>query len=104
MDFEYITTELNNKFSIDLKKADELLINELILELLANEELKNQIKSYSLDEFKPFFEKSLNKLLAEKRTQLFRFFKKIKEDNSFKNTLMENLLPEIYEKLTRVSQ
>ncbi len=99
MDFKNITNELNNKFSINLKKADELLINQLFLELVANIELKNKVKLYSLEQFKLYFEKTLRILLIEKKTQLHRFFKKIKEDNSFKNTLMEYILPDIYEKL-----
>ncbi len=102
MDFEHITNELNNKFSINLKKADKLLINQLFLELVANTELKDKIKLYSIEEFKPYFEKSLTNLLVEKKTQLYRFFKKIKEDNSFKNTLMEYILPDIYEKLKKL--
>ena len=60
--------------------------------------IENKINLDSLEEFKPYFEKSLNNLLVEKKTQLYRFFNKIKEDNSFKNTLMEYLLPETYEK------
>ena len=61
--------------------------------------IENKINLDSLEEFKPYFEKSLNNLLVEKKTQLYRFFNKIKEDNSFKNTLMEYILPDIYEKL-----
>ena len=43
MDFKHITNELNNKFSINLKKADEMLINQLFFEFVANTELKNKI-------------------------------------------------------------
>lgn len=102
MDFKHIINELNNKFSINLSKTDELVINQLFLELLTNTELKNKVKLYSLEEFKPNFKKALNNLVIDKKTELYRFFKKIKENYSFKNTLMECILPDIYEKLKKL--
>jgi len=99
MDKKVLVENLKKIFRINLNKGDLLFLEQIILDLLSSEDLKQKAQINSIDDFKFAFNKSFINLIIDKINQNSVFFSKIMDDAKFRDVLMEYLLSETYKKL-----
>jgi type I restriction enzyme, R subunit len=94
-----IVDVLNDRFGTDLTEVDKLLLDQFEEDWVADEELSDQAKSNSLENFGlAFNRKFLNTVIARVDTN-DEIFKKILDDEEFKHAIESYYLRKVYERL-----
>jgi len=94
-----IIERLNARFGTNFTEADRLSVEQIKEDFASNKELIEKAKVNAIEDFKYAYNKAFNDIVINRREQNEVFFKKIINDEEFKNVFMGYLLPEIYEKL-----
>lgn len=94
---------LNQRFGTEFTPADQLFFDQLEQEMVQDEELSEQARNNSMDNFKFVFdEKFLGKLID--RMELNQdMFARIMDDEKFQSTVKSHLLKSVYEKIRNLS-
>ena len=90
---------LNERFGTDFTEADRLSLEQIKEDFAANKELVEKAKVNTKEDFRFAFNKAFMNIVINRMEQNQTFFRKILDDEEFKNVLMGYLLPETYEKL-----
>lgn len=106
LDLEHLSSiveVLNDRFGTDLTEVDKLLLDQFEEDWLADDELSDQAKSNSLDNFGlAFNRKFLNTIIARVDTN-DEIFKKILDDEEFKSAVEGYYLRKVYNRLRETS-
>jgi type I restriction enzyme R subunit len=98
-----IVEVLNDRFGTDLSEVDKLLLDQFEEDWVADDELSDQAKSNSLDNFGlAFNRKFLNTIIARVDTN-DEIFKKILDDEEFKSAVEGYYLRKVYSRLRETS-
>ena len=98
-----IVEVLNNRFGTDLTEVDKLLLDQFEEDWVADDELSDQAKSNSLENFGlAFNRKFLNTIIARADTN-DEIFKKILDDEEFKSAIESYYLRKVYDRLRETS-
>jgi len=94
-----IVEVLNDRFGTDLTEVDKLLLDQFEEDWVADDELSDQAKSNSLENFGlAFNRKFLNTIIARVDTN-DEIFKKILDDEEFKSAIESYYLRKVYDRL-----
>jgi type I restriction enzyme R subunit len=98
-----IVEVLNDRFGTDLTEVDKLLLDQFEEDWVADDELSDQAKSNSLENFGlAFNRKFLNTIIARVDTN-DEIFKKILDDEEFKSAIESYYLRKVYDRLRETS-
>lgn len=87
---------LNERFGTDFKPADQLFLDSVREDALANEELREAAAANTIDNFKYVFSKALEGLFIDRMEQNEEIFNRFMSDKQFQNMVEETLRHEIY--------
>ncbi len=96
---EIIIKKLNEKFGTEFDKNTDLVIKQVKNDCNSNEELKKQAKANTIDDFALSFKNIFMDIVVDRMDSNQEFFMKVLSDNDFKNTMMDYMMPIIYENL-----
>ncbi len=89
---------LNTRFAADFTPADKLFFDQLEADLVADEKLMEQGKNNTKDNFAYVLTDALMSTLINRMEQNQDIFKKIMDDDDFKNVVWRYLLDRVYDK------
>ncbi|AEE92345.1 putative type I restriction-modification system (HsdR) [Tepidanaerobacter acetatoxydans Re1] len=101
---EYLSSiieRLNERFGTDFTKADQLSVEQIKEDFAADEDLVLKAKTNTIDDFRLAFEKVFINKVVDRMDQNRTFFTRVLDDEQFRNALMEYMLVETYEKLSK---
>lgn len=104
---EYLSTiieKLNERFGTDFTEVDRLSLEQIKEDFATNKELVKKAKVNTKEDFGFAFNKAFMDIVINRMEQNQTFFRKILDDEEFKNVLMGYLLPETYEKLRNTAE
>ena len=93
---------LNNKFGTDFTDADKYFFTQIEEELVADENLSEQARNNSIDNFKFGFEDMFLNKLIERMDINQDIFAKIMDDKSFGDVVKEWMLYKVYNRLNEM--
>ena len=93
---------LNDKFGTDFTDADKYFFTQIEEELVANENLSEQARNNSIDNFKFGFEDMFLNKLIERMDSNQDIFTKIMDDKTFGDVVKEWMLYKVYNRLTEM--
>jgi type I restriction enzyme R subunit len=105
LDLEHLSSiveVLNDRFGTDLTEVDKLLLDQFEEDWVADEELSDQARSNSLDNFELAFNRKFLNTIIARVDMNDEIFKKILDDEDFRRTLGEFYLRRVYERLQKV--
>lgn len=94
-----IIERLNERFGTEFTLADQLSVEQIKEDFATDEDLVLKAKTNTIDDFKLAFERVFLNKVVDRMDQNQSFFTRILDDEQFKNTLMNLMLVETYEKL-----
>jgi type I restriction enzyme R subunit len=89
---------LNERFGTDFTPADQLFFDQVQEDALRNGDLTLAAKANTVDDFKLKFERELEGLFIDRMEGNSSIFKRLMEDESFRNVASEWLANEVYER------
>jgi type I restriction enzyme R subunit len=90
---------LNERFGTDFKPADQLFLDSVREDALADESLRQAALANSLDNFKYVFSKALEGLFIERMEQNEEIFSRFMGDKDFQHVVEEYLRRQVYERV-----
>lgn len=87
---------LNDRFGTEFTPADELFFDQITETAIANEKLKEAAKVNTEENFKPVFEKMLEGLFIQRMEGNEEIFKKLMNDDKFRDIAAQHLVKEVY--------
>jgi type I restriction enzyme, R subunit len=94
-----ITDVLNERFGTDLTDVDKLLLDQFEETWVADDELSDQAKNNSLDNFRLVFDRKFLQTIVTRVDANDEIFKKILDDADFRETVLDFYLRKVYERL-----
>jgi type I restriction enzyme R subunit len=94
-----IIERLNDRFGLDLSEADQLLFDQFEEAWAADGELGAQARSNSLDNFRFAFDRKFMSTIATRQDLNETIFKKIFDDEDFRDVLSEFYVRKLYDRL-----
>jgi type I restriction enzyme R subunit len=94
-----IVEVLNDRFGTDLTDVDKLLLDQFEESWVADEELSDQAKNNSIDNFRLVFDRKFLQTIVTRVDDNDEIYKKILDDEDFKATVSEFYLRKVYERL-----
>ncbi len=94
-----IINVLNKRFSTEFAEADKLFFDQIESELVNDENLSQQAKSNSIDNFKFGFDDVFMDKLISRMEQNQDIFAKMMDDNEFGGMVRDYMLKKVYERL-----
>lgn len=89
---------LNTRFAVDFTEADKLFFDQLEADLVADEKLMEQGKHNTKDNFSYVLSDAVMRTLINRMEQNQDIFKKIMDDDEFKNVVWRYLLDRVYDR------
>ena len=93
---------LNQRHGTDFTPEDQLFIDQIAADGSLDEELAEQARNNSFENFRLTGEKKLSKLFIKRITRNQSMVKKAFDDPDFQQSLFDLILKEIYERARRV--
>ena len=90
---------LNERFGTEFKEADRLFFHQIEEEMVANEKLKEQARSNTIENFKYGFEDAFIASLIKRMDQNQGIFTKIMDDDEFSRIVKVLMLEKVYDRL-----
>jgi type I restriction enzyme, R subunit len=88
--------QLNERFGTDFKPADQLFLDSVREDAIADEDLRQAAMANSIDNFKYVFSKALEGLFIDRMEQNEEIFNRFMADHSFQQAVEETLRHEVY--------
>ena len=95
-----IIERLNERFGTEFSDTDKLSYDQIKEDIINNEDLAQKAQTNTKDNFKFSYRKAFLDVVISRMAQNEKFFMKILEDSDFKETVMEFMFDEVYEKLS----
>jgi type I restriction enzyme R subunit len=102
MELEHLSSiveVLNERFGTDLTDVDKLLLDQFEESWVADDELSNQAKNNTLDNFRLVFDRKFLQTIVTRVDANDEIYKKILDDEDFRATIGEFYLRKVYERL-----
>lgn len=90
---------LNDRFGTDFTYADQLFFEQLEEEMVSDEELSEQAKHNTVDNFQYAFDEKFLSILIDRMELNQGIFARVMDDDKFQSTVKKHLLKSVYEKL-----
>ncbi len=90
---------LNERFGTDFKPADQLFLDSVREDAVANESLRQAAAANSIENFKYIFGKALEGLFIDRMEQNEEIFAKFMNDKGFQRIVEEHLRREVYDQI-----
>jgi type I restriction enzyme R subunit len=94
-----IVEVLNERFGADLTDRDQLLFDQFFAEWTANEELRTQALSNTIDNFKLVFDRLFLDTVVKRMDANEEIFKRVLDDQEFQQTIADFYLRRVYARL-----
>ncbi len=94
-----IIETLNERFGTDLNEVDKLLLDQFEETWVADDELSDQARNNSLDNFRLVFDRKFLQTIVTRVDANDEIYKKILDDDDFRAMLGEFYLRKVYERL-----
>ena len=94
-----IVEVLNERFGLELTDVDKLLLDQFEETWVADEELSDQARNNSIENFRPVFDRKFLETIVSRVDANDEIFKKILEDEDFHATLGDFYLRKVYQRL-----
>lgn len=91
-----ILDKLNDRFGTNFTETDFLSREQVKEDMLNSEEVRQQAKNNTKDNFKFAFERSFMDFVIDRMGSNQEFFMKILENDEFKQVIMEDMMHEVY--------
>ena len=96
-----IVDELNKRFGLNLTEADQLFFDQVEAEWVSNEEIGDQARNNSFENFRLVFDPRFISTVVGRMDANEGIFKKILDDEEFKQTLLELYSWRVYKRLNQ---
>lgn len=96
-----IVDELNKRFGLNLTEADQLFFDQVEAEWISNEEIGDQARNNSFENFRLVFDPRFISTVVGRMDANEGIFKKILDDEEFKQTLLELYAWRVYKRLNQ---
>ena len=93
--------QLNERFGTDFKPADQLFLDSVREDAIADEGLRQAALANSIDNFKYVFSKALEGLFIDRMEQNEEIFNRFMSDQDFQKVVEETLREEVYEQIRK---
>lgn len=90
---------LNERFGTDLTDVDKLLLDQFEESWVADDELSNQAKNNTIDNFRLVFDRKFLETIVTRVDANDEIYKRILDDEDFRATVGEFYLRKVYERL-----
>jgi type I restriction enzyme R subunit len=90
---------LNDRFGTDFKPADQLFLDSVREDAVADEGLRQAALANSIDNFKYVFSKALEGLFIDRMEQNEEIFNRFMSDQAFQQVVEETLRNQVYERI-----
>jgi type I restriction enzyme R subunit len=90
---------LNERFGTDFKPADQLFLDSVKEDALADEQLREAAAANTIDNFKYVFSKALEGLFIDRMEQNEEIFNRYMSDEQFQQLIEETLRREVYDRI-----
>jgi len=90
---------LNERFGTDFKPADQLFLDSVREDAVANEDLRQAAMANSIENFKYVFSKALEGLFIDRMEQNEDIFNRFMSDQSFQHVVEETLRNQVYNQI-----
>ena len=94
----------NEHFGTDFTEADKLFVDQIEEDMMDNEQLAQQARNNSKDNFKYAINKEFNKKLYKRMDKNQKMFTKIMNDDDLQDALKEYLLNKVYDALSEENE
>lgn len=91
-----ILDKLNDRFGTNFTETDFLSREQVKEDMLNSEEVRQQAKNNTKDNFKFAFERSFMNFVIDRMNTNQEFFMKILENDEFKAYIMSDMMDEVY--------
>lgn len=95
-----IIDAVNTKFGTNFTEQDKIL-SQLVNDMIDNNELSNFGKNNNLETFKYMYQEKFEDMILDRSEQNQVFFKMLANNDEFRNDIMNNLLPLVFERIKR---
>ncbi|HMW31835.1 MAG TPA: DEAD/DEAH box helicase family protein [bacterium] len=89
---------LNTRFGMDLDEADKLFFDQIEVELLQDETLRQQAVTNSIDNFRYGFQEKLDSTMLDRMESNQEIFQKVMENDEIKTAVLEAMIKQVYAK------
>jgi type I restriction enzyme R subunit len=96
-----IIEALNQRFGTDFTIADQLFVEQIRAEAVADPDLVRTAQANTLDHFRYVFTKALERLFIDRMEQNEEFFAKFMNDREFQTAFTALLMPQVYGEIRR---
>jgi type I restriction enzyme R subunit len=96
-----LVEQLNERFGTEFTLADQLFFEQVRETAVADEQLRQAATVNSLENFAPVFNKQLETLFIERMDGNEEIFKRLMNDDDFRQTAAQHLLQAVYEQITK---
>jgi type I restriction enzyme R subunit len=93
-----IVDTLNERFGLDLTDADQLLFDQYEQDWLSDQEVTDQARNNTLDNFKLVFDRNFLKTVISRMDENDALFRRILDDPEFQQAIREFYVREVYRK------
>lgn len=94
-----IIDEINQRFGTNFKEDDKVVVEQIAEIMSKDGEVIDFVNENNLDTFKLVNKDKIEDIILQRQEQNNLLFKKIFEDNEFKNDIIEGILNEIYKRV-----
>jgi len=94
-----IIDEINQRFGTNFKEDDKVVVEQIAENMSKDGEVIDFVNENNLDTFKLVNKEKIEDIILQRQEQNNLLFKKIFEDNDFKNEIIEGILNEIYKRV-----
>jgi type I restriction enzyme R subunit len=96
-----IIEALNQRFGTEFTVADQLFVDQIKAEAVADPELVTTAQANSLEHFRYVFTRALERLFIDRMEQNEEFFARFMNDSDFQGVLIGLLMPQVYGEIRR---
>lgn len=94
-----LVDKLNERFGTEFTPADQLFFDQVRETAVANEKLRQAVMANSLENFKPVFNNQLENLFIERMDGNEDIFKRLMNDDAFRNIASSYLVKAVYQQV-----
>jgi type I restriction enzyme R subunit len=94
-----IIDEINQRFGTNFTDNDKVIVEQIAKLMSEDGEVIDFVNENNLDTFKLVNKDKIEDIILQRQEQNNLLFKKIFEDNEFKNDIIEGILNEIYKRV-----
>ena len=92
--------KLNGRFGTDFKPADQLFFDQIAEDAVGNDTLRMAARVNTLENFKPVFDRMLERILIDRMEGNEDIFDRLMNDSEFRNIAANEMMRDIYHRLT----